>query len=209
VHLLLNCLLPAHQNRRASWEHLGRSFDAFSTRLDYSYLWNSYLVNKALFPHLQTHYRPPSSSSTSIHSKRLDTFTLTTFYTRVQLWSHWNSGSVTNHIPNIPKLVVYQQVLFLHLLSLLSNRVRLPYNFVHALLGPIWTIALKRTNPSCDLTALWTGLVLGLYLAISWTAVTNPLSTSQFYFVCRDVLPTASRRNCAHASKFSSRSDHI
>jgi hypothetical protein len=171
VHFLLNCLLPAHQNRRAGWEHLGRSFYAFSTRLDYSYPWNSYLVNKALFSHLQTHCQPPASSSTPIHSKLSDTFTLTRFYARVQLWSHWNSGSVTIHIPNIPKLVVYQQVLFLHLLSLLSNpSVRLPYNFVHHSLDvskPLRLSALTLLVISllCGLVLSWAGtwFFLGLW----------------------------------------------
>jgi len=48
-----------------------------------------------------------------------------------------------------------------HLLALLPNRVRLPYNVVRALFAHIPTIALKRTAPSCDLPALWTGLILG------------------------------------------------
>jgi hypothetical protein len=94
-------LTPCSSKSRASWEHLGRSFYAFSTRLNHSYFCNSYLVNKALLSDHQTHSQPPSSPSTPIDPKLSDTFTFTTFYARAQLWSHWTTWSGTVEHPNL------------------------------------------------------------------------------------------------------------
>ena len=126
--------------------HVAHLFYMFSMCLDHSYSGNSYLVNKALFSHHWTQSQPPSSPSAPIHSKRSETCTLTRFYVCAQLWSHWTTGSVTIHIPNIPKLVVYQQVLLLHSLALPPNHVCSPYNLAGALRRRIWTVALKRTS---------------------------------------------------------------
>ncbi len=170
VHLLLNWLLPAHQNRRASWEHLGRSFYRFLTHLNNSYFGNSH----------QTHSQSPSTPSTQIDSKLSDTFTLTTFYGRAQLWSHWTTWSGTVEHPNLLSINKFtpstcfpcSQITYTCHITLYTHSVDVskPLRLSAATLPVISLL--------CGLVLSWA--ITWLFLGLLWQINCQPLSSTSF-----------------------------
>ena len=174
MQLLLNCLLPAHQNQR------GHSFYVFSTRLNHSYFGNSYLVNKALLSDQLTHSQPPSSFSTLIDSILSNTFMLTTFYTCAQLWSHWTTWSGTVEHPNLLSIKKFtpstclpcSQIAFTCRITLYAHSVDVSKPL------RLSAVTLPVISLLCGLVLSWD--ITWLFLGLLWQINCQPLSSTLF-----------------------------